>query len=83
MSPRFRSACTSFAIAVSFCFAMAASAAPLAYVSNEGSASVSVVDTGSNAVVATFKVGGKPRGIALSLDGKAPLPQRSGQQRGC
>ncbi len=43
-----------------------ARAAPLAYVSNEGSASVSIIDTASDKVTATFKVGTKPRGIALS-----------------
>src|SRR5664279_806024 len=44
-------------------------AAPLAYVSNEGSASVSVIDVASDKVVATMKIGEKPRGIALSQDG--------------
>ena len=41
-------------------------AAPLAYVSNEGSAHRSVIDTATDKVTATLKVGGKPRGIALS-----------------
>ena len=45
-------------------------AAPFAYVSNEGSASVSVIDTTTDKVTATFNVGGKPRGIALSSDVK-------------
>ena len=45
-------------------------AAPLAYVPNEGGASVSVIDTASDKVVKTFKVGTRPRGIAVSLDGK-------------
>ena len=44
-------------------------AAPLAYASNEGSASVSVIDTSTDKVVATLKIGEKPRGIALSPDG--------------
>src|SRR5262249_47441064 len=47
----------------------AAAAVPLAYSSNEGSASVSVIDTGTDKVVATFKIGERPRGIAISLDG--------------
>ena len=50
--------------------ALAALAAPFAYVSNEGSASVSVIDTATDKVTATFDVGGKPRGIALSPDQK-------------
>ena len=50
--------------------ALSALAAPFAYVSNEGSASVSVIDTATDKLTATFNVGGKPRGIALSLDRK-------------
>jgi YVTN family beta-propeller protein len=34
------------------------------------SASVSVIDTATDKVTATFNVGGKPRGIALSPDAK-------------
>ena len=45
-------------------------AAPIAYASNEGSGTVSVIDTATDKVTATFNVGGKPRGIALSPDGK-------------
>ena len=45
-------------------------AAPLAYVSNEGSSSISVIDTATDKVVSTLKFGQKPRGIALSHDGK-------------
>ncbi|HVR92772.1 MAG TPA: beta-propeller fold lactonase family protein, partial [Casimicrobiaceae bacterium] len=50
--------------------ALSAFAAPFAYVSNEGSASVSVIDTATDKLTATFNVGGKPRGIALSPDRK-------------
>src|SRR3979411_787031 len=49
----------------------AAFGAPLAYVSNEGSGSVSVIDTGTDKVIATLKAPTKPRGIALSADGKS------------
>ena len=49
---------------------LGALAAPFAYVSNEGSASVSVIDTATDKVTATFNVGGKPRGIALAPDQK-------------
>src|SRR4029450_73312 len=44
-------------------------AAPIAYTSNEGSGTVSVIDTATDKVVATLKLGEKPRGIALSPDG--------------
>jgi len=47
-----------------------AAAAPLAYVPNEGSASISVIDTSTDKVVSTLKFGQKPRGIAVSPDGK-------------
>ncbi len=45
-------------------------AAPFAYVPNERSGTVSVIDTASDQVVATIKAGGKPRGIAASPDGR-------------
>ena len=48
---------------------LAAAAAPFAYASNEGSASISVIDTATDRVVATLKIGAKPRGIAISADG--------------
>src|SRR5450631_3619271 len=44
--------------------------APFAYASNEGSGSVSVIDTATDNVTATLNVGGKPRGIAIAPDGK-------------
>ena len=47
-----------------------AKAAPLAYVPNEGSASISVIDTATDTVVSTLRFGQRPRGIAVSLDGK-------------
>src|SRR2546430_16291635 len=47
-----------------------ARAAPFAYVPNERSGTVSVIDTASDQVVATIKAGGKPRGIAASPDGR-------------
>jgi len=45
-------------------------AAYMAYVSNEGSNTVSVIDTDGFKVTATIKVGQRPRGIALTKDGK-------------
>jgi PQQ-dependent catabolism-associated beta-propeller protein len=41
-----------------------------AYVSNEKSNTISVIDTEKLAVVSTIKVGQRPRGIELSKDGK-------------
>src|SRR5438270_2513747 len=52
-----------------FVSAVPAAAAPLAYVPNEASGTVSVIDTGTDRVVRTISPGEKPRGIALSLDG--------------
>src|SRR6266404_6593674 len=47
-----------------------AEAAPFAYVPNEGSASISIIDTATDKVVSTLKIGQKPRGIAVAPDGK-------------
>ncbi|HEX2389917.1 MAG TPA: hypothetical protein VHL33_02490, partial [Casimicrobiaceae bacterium] len=43
-------------------------AAPFAYVPNEGSGNVSVIDTATDRVVRTISLGGKPRGIAIAPD---------------
>ena len=40
-----------------------------AYVSNEDGASVSVIDTGTEQVIATIPVGKRPRGLKLNADG--------------
>src|SRR5882724_12151001 len=45
----------------------------LAYVSNEKSNTVSVIDTDKRAVVRTIKVGQRPRGIAITRDQKYVL----------
>src|ERR1700759_248775 len=45
----------------------------LAYVSNEKSNTVSVIDTDQWAVVKTIKVGQRPRGIEFTRDGKFVL----------
>ena len=42
-----------------------AGSATLAYVPNEGSATISVIDTATDAVTDTLRVGEKPRGIAV------------------
>ena len=44
--------------------------APLAYVSNEGSGTVTIIDTATDQVVGTLTVGPGPRGIQVSPDGK-------------
>src|SRR5690242_12415919 len=59
----------SMAIALWMSCAVTASAAPFAYVPNEGSGTVSVIDTASDTVVAEIAAGSKPRGIAVSRDG--------------
>src|SRR6185369_15296026 len=48
----------------------APAAAPRLYVSNEVSNDVSVVDTATDAVVATIPVGNRPRGLRGSPDGR-------------
>jgi len=45
-------------------------AAPFAYVPNEKSGTLSVIDTETDSVVAEIKAGDKPRGLAVSKDGK-------------
>src|SRR5262245_62727442 len=53
------------------CVLLAGSAGAFtAYVSNEKSNTVSVIDTDKFQVVKTIKVGQRPRGIALTKDGK-------------
>lgn len=47
-----------------------AAAAPFAYVPNEGSGTVSVIDTATDKVVAEIPAGAKPRGTAISPDGR-------------
>ena len=49
-----------FPMLLAFCAPLAA-AAPMAYVSNEGSGTVSVIDTATDRAVSTVKLGCKPR----------------------
>ncbi len=51
-------------------FCPIASAGPMAYVTNEKSDDVSVIDAATNKVVRTIKVGKRPRGVAISPDGR-------------
>src|SRR6266545_4154271 len=50
--------------------AIPAAFAATAYVPNEGSATISVIDTTTDQVTATIRHGKKPRGIAIAKDGK-------------
>jgi YVTN family beta-propeller protein len=57
-----------FSVCVAMCFGVAASTAfaqSRAYATNEGSGSVSVIDTNTDTVISTIDTGGKPRGLAL------------------
>src|SRR3990172_10426637 len=47
-----------------------AAAGPMAYVTNEKSDDVTVIDTASNSVIRTIRVGKRPRGIEISPDGR-------------
>ena len=46
------------------------SAAPFAYVPNEKSGTISVIDTATDRVMGEIKAGDRPRGLAVSPDGK-------------
>jgi YVTN family beta-propeller protein len=56
----------------------AASAQPYAYVTNEKSGDVSVIDTVTNTVTSTIEVGKRPRGIRIRGDGKVVFVALSG-----
>jgi YVTN family beta-propeller protein len=49
---------------------LAGAAAPFAYVPNEGSGTLSIIDTASDRVVGDIAVGQKPRGTVVSADGR-------------
>jgi len=49
---------------------LAGAAAPFAYVPNEGSGTLSVIDTATDQVVGEVAVGQKPRGTVVSADGR-------------
>ena len=50
--------------------APAAGPAPFAYVPNEGSGTLGVIDNATDRVVAAIAVGEKPRGTVVSADGR-------------
>jgi len=53
-------------------------AQPLAYVTNNQSLTISVIDTASNSVVATIPVGFGPSGIAVTPDGSRVYATHAG-----
>jgi PQQ-dependent catabolism-associated beta-propeller protein len=53
----------------------------LAYVTNEDSQELSVIDTRTDSVVATIPVGTRPRGVRVSRDGKTVYVALSGSPR--
>ena len=62
-----------FALAASLALSAQPAAAYEAYVSNEKGNTVSVIDTDKLEVVKTIKVGQRPRGIAITKDGKSVI----------
>ena len=60
--------CAALALAIGF-GARPAKAAPFAYVTNRFSGTVSMINTATNMVVATFPAGGAPTYVAVSPDG--------------
>src|SRR5262249_3831964 len=58
------------AVAVLFALPLAALAAPFAYVPNEGSGPVSVIDTATDQVIAEIPAGKKPEHAVFSPDGR-------------
>jgi YVTN family beta-propeller protein len=56
-------------------------AGELAYVTNEDSQELSVIDTRSDSVVATIPVGTRPRGVRVSKDGKTVYVALSGSPK--
>jgi len=59
----------------------AAEPAYLAYVTNEDSNELTIIDTGADTVVATLAVGTRPRGVKVSSDGKTVFVALSGSPK--
>ena len=53
----------------------------LAYVTNEGSEELSIIDTRTDSAVATIPVGTRPRGVRVTRDGKTIFVALSGSPR--
>src|SRR5690349_18073543 len=53
----------------------------IAYVTNEGSEELTIIDTRTDSAVATIPVGTRPRGVRVSRDGKTVFVALSGSPR--
>src|SRR5213596_4192900 len=71
----------SFVVGAVMCLAKAESTSYLVFVSHERSGDVSVIDGATDAVVATFPVGKRPRGIRATPDGQRLFVTLSGSPR--
>src|SRR5205823_14588829 len=71
----------SFVVGAVMCLAKAESTSYLVFVSNERSGGVSVIDGATDEVVATFKVGKRPRGMRATPDGTRVFVTLSGSPR--
>src|SRR5205809_7979240 len=71
----------SFLVGAVMCLAKAESPNYFVFVSNERSGDVSVIDGATDDVVATFKVGKRPRGIRATPDGTQVFVTLSGSPR--
>ena len=58
------------------------SGAPLVFVTNEDSDNVTIIDSGTDSVIATVPAGKRPRGVRLSPDGKTLFVAVSGSPKG-
>ena len=61
--------------------AAATSAGYLAYVTNEDSNELTIIDTGADTVIATIPVGTRPRGVKVTPDGKTVFVALSGSPK--
>src|SRR5216110_764739 len=71
----------SFVVGAVMCLAKAESTSYLVFVSNERSGDVTVIDGATDAVVSTFPVGKRPRGIHATQDGTRVFVTLSGSPR--
>src|SRR5216117_2265312 len=71
----------SFMVGAVMCLAKAESTSYLVFVSNERSGDVTIVDGRTDAIVTTFSVGKRPRGIHAAPDGQRVFVTLSGSPR--
>src|SRR4030095_7705255 len=58
------------------------SGAPLVFITNEDSDNVTIIDSGTDSVIATVPAGKRPRGVRLSPDGQTLFVAVSGSPKG-